>query len=44
MGRRLAASVGGGSRYVEIPDSAHYPNLENPSAFDAEVSELLSAL
>src|SRR5699024_3249857 len=30
MGRRLAASVGGGSRYVEIPDSAHYPNLENP--------------
>jgi pimeloyl-ACP methyl ester carboxylesterase len=44
MGERLAASVGGPGRYVEIPDAAHYPNLEHPAAFDAEVRELLSDL
>lgn len=44
MGRRLAASVGGPGRYVEVPDAAHYPNLEHPAAFDAAVRELLSAL
>ncbi|MGP9539327.1 alpha/beta fold hydrolase [Brachybacterium sp. AOP43-C2-M15] len=44
MGRRLARSVAGPARYVEIPGAAHYPNLENPAAFDAAVGELLSAL
>jgi len=44
LGRRLAASVGGPGRYVEIPDAAHYPNLEHPAAFDAEVRKLLSGL
>ena len=44
MGRCLAASVSGAARYVEIPGSAHYPNLEHPAAFDAEVRRLLSDL
>lgn len=44
MGRRLADSVSGGARYVEIAGAAHYPNLENPAAFDTEVSVLLSEL
>lgn len=44
MGERLAASVGGPGRYVEIAGAAHYPNLENPAAFDAAVEELLSVL
>ncbi|WP_114855647.1 alpha/beta fold hydrolase [Brachybacterium sp. YJGR34] len=44
MGRRLADSVGGSGRYVEIPGAAHYPNLERPESFDAAVRELLSAL
>ncbi|WP_193103969.1 alpha/beta fold hydrolase [Brachybacterium sp. FME24] len=41
-GRRLAATVPDG-RYVEVPGSAHYPNLENPGAFDREVQDVLSA-
>lgn len=44
MGPRLARSVSGPGRYVEIPGAAHYPNLENPEAFDAAVKELLSDL
>lgn len=44
MGSRLSESVGGEGRYVEIAGSAHYPNLENPDAFDDAVRELLSDL
>lgn len=44
MGRALADSVGGPSRQVMIEGSAHYPNLENPRAFDTAVRELLSEL
>lgn len=40
MGRRLAAAVPRG-RYVEIPAVAHYPNLEAPDRFDAEVHAFL---
>ncbi|PWH05944.1 alpha/beta hydrolase [Brachybacterium endophyticum] len=40
MGRRLADSVGRG-RYVEVPASAHYPNLEQPGVFDVEVARFL---
>src|SRR5699024_3500112 len=32
MGERLAASVSGPARHVEIPRAAHYPNLEAPEA------------
>ena len=41
MGRRLAASVAGPSRVVEIPGAAHYPNLEHPVAFNRAVQSLL---
>lgn len=44
MAERLACSVGGPSRHVEIPGAAHYPNLEAPGAFTAEVRELLGSL
>ena len=44
MGERLARSVGGPSRHVEIPGAAHYPNLEAPEAFNDAVRELLGAL
>lgn len=44
MAHRLAASVGGPGRYVEIPGAAHFPNLENPEGFDAAVRKLLSEL
>lgn len=38
-GRRLADAVADG-RYVEVPGSAHYPNLENPEVFNREISEV----
>jgi pimeloyl-ACP methyl ester carboxylesterase len=44
MGERLARSVGGTARHVEIPGAAHYPNLEVPEAFNEEVRRLLAAL
>lgn len=44
MGERLARSVGGPERHVEIPGAAHYPNLEVPEAFNEEVRRLLAAL
>lgn len=40
MGRRLADAVPVG-RHREVPGSGHYPNLENPGAFDAAVREHL---
>ena len=40
-GRRLADAAPDG-RYVELAGAAHYPNLEVPEAFEAEVRELLS--
>lgn len=39
-GRRLADAVPNG-HYQEVPDSAHYPNLENPDAFNAAVADML---
>lgn len=44
MGERLARSVGGPSRHVEIPGAAHYPNLEAPERFTGEVLRLLELL
>lgn len=44
MGRRLADAVSGPSRYLEIADAAHYPNLEAPQRFNDAVRELLGAL
>jgi pimeloyl-ACP methyl ester carboxylesterase len=44
MGERLAGSVGGPARHVEIPGAAHYPNLEAPEAFNEQVLRLLDAL
>ena len=44
MGKRLARSVGGPARHVEIPGAAHYPNLEAPDAFNDAVAELLDVL
>ena len=44
MGERLARSVGGPARHVEIPGAAHYPNLEAPDAFNDAVAELLDVL
>ncbi|RLV55815.1 alpha/beta fold hydrolase [Aeromicrobium phragmitis] len=43
MGRRLADAVPDG-RYVEVPGSGHYPNLENPDFFNAEVGRFLAEL
>ncbi len=42
-GRRLAEATPRG-RYVELPGVAHYPNIEDPVAFNAAVRELLGAL
>jgi pimeloyl-ACP methyl ester carboxylesterase len=44
MGERLARSVGGPARHVEIAGAAHYPNLEAPDAFTAQLRRLLDAL
>jgi len=41
MGHRLAEAVPDG-QVVDIPDVAHYPNLERPEAFDAAVDLLIS--
>jgi pimeloyl-ACP methyl ester carboxylesterase len=41
MGRELADAVPDGE-YREIADSAHYPNLENPSAFHAAIEDFLA--
>ncbi len=41
MGQRLAASVPDG-RYAEIPDAAHYPNLERSQAYDDAVRTFLA--
>lgn len=38
--RRLADAVPDG-RYLEIPDAAHYPNLEEPELFGTAVRDLL---
>jgi pimeloyl-ACP methyl ester carboxylesterase len=43
MGHRLATAVPDG-RTVDIPETAHYPNLERPEAFDAAVELLLRRL
>jgi len=40
LARRLAAGVPNG-HYQEIRGAAHYPNLENPQAFNQEVAEFL---
>ncbi|MGO1389639.1 alpha/beta fold hydrolase [Brachybacterium sp. JB7] len=40
--RRLAGAVPDG-RFVEVPGAAHYPNLENPGAFDHAVRAFLSS-
>ena len=42
-GRRLAETAPRG-RYVELDGVGHYPNLEDPAAFNAAVRELLDAL
>jgi pimeloyl-ACP methyl ester carboxylesterase len=41
MGHRLAEAVPDGS-VVDIPDTAHYPNLERPADFDTAVELLIS--
>ncbi|HLS15357.1 MAG TPA: alpha/beta hydrolase [Beutenbergiaceae bacterium] len=41
MGRRLAASAPGG-QYLEFPRAGHYPNLECPAEFNAEVQRFLA--
>lgn len=40
LGRRIADAVSIG-HYREVPDSAHYPNLENPAAFNSAIADLL---
>ncbi|TWC01686.1 alpha/beta fold hydrolase [Brevibacterium jeotgali] len=40
-GRCLADAVPVG-QYTEVADSAHYPNLENPAAFNAAMANMLS--
>ncbi|MEW1954718.1 alpha/beta fold hydrolase [Terrabacter sp. NPDC080008] len=41
MGRRLAAGVRRG-RYEEVPDGAHYPNMEQPAAWNAAVDAFVA--
>lgn len=43
MGRRLAAGVRRG-RYAEVQGSAHYPNMEQPDAWNAAVDGFLAEL
>ncbi|MFI5530042.1 alpha/beta fold hydrolase [Kitasatospora sp. NPDC051853] len=40
MATRLAAAVPGG-RTVDIPNAAHYPNLEDPARFNTELAAFL---
>lgn len=43
MAHRLAESVSDG-QVVDIAGSAHYPNLEQPAAFDAAVALAIKRL
>ncbi|MFJ5262357.1 alpha/beta fold hydrolase [Streptomyces sp. NPDC088387] len=43
MAERLVHGVRDG-RVATVPDSAHYPNLENPDAFDGHLAEFLRNL